>query len=86
MRAPIRRWPFEPLEPLIEARYRNHPAAGNNRATTIGIAGRAGHVLDVNASQIHLWRRDGLPDQAADRIALRLGYHPAQIWPDWHAA
>ena len=84
MSAPIRRWPFAPLEPLIDARYKDLPAGGNNRVTTIGVAGKAAHVLDLAASQIHLWRKEGLPDRAADRIAVRLGYHPVQIWPEWH--
>jgi hypothetical protein len=26
---------------------------------------------------------EGLTDWQADRAAIRLGYHPAQIWPDW---
>jgi hypothetical protein len=26
---------------------------------------------------------DGLSDQQADRIAIALGHHPANVWPDW---
>lgn len=26
---------------------------------------------------------DGLTDVQADRVAVRLGHHPATVWPDW---
>ncbi len=29
------------------------------------------------------WRRDGVPDRAADTVAIRMDSHPALIWTDW---
>ncbi len=62
------RWP---LEPLMEAA--GHPAAGT-------LAARAG----VTARTVWRWHHRGLTDTQADRTAVALGYHPANIWPDWY--
>lgn len=29
------------------------------------------------------WEAKGLPDDASDRVAVYIGMHPVQIWPDW---
>jgi lambda repressor-like predicted transcriptional regulator len=34
---------------------------------------------------IQRWRVDGIPYWSADRVAIRLGIHPALIWTDWYA-
>ena len=37
-------------------------------------------------SAIYVWRREGgIPIWTADVIAIRLGVHPAHIWPEWFA-
>ena len=33
---------------------------------------------------IQRWRVDGIPYWSADRVAIRLGIHPALIWTDWY--
>ena len=33
---------------------------------------------------IQRWRVDGIPYTSADRVAVRLGIHPALIWTDWY--
>ena len=39
---------------------------------------------DVDNNTIHRWRRGGIPEKQADRIAVKcLGIHPALIWPEW---
>jgi hypothetical protein len=44
--------------------------------------------LDVSQSLIRYWRcgRRRLSEETADRIAIRLGLHPLNIWPEWGAA
>lgn len=37
----------------------------------------------IDPANLHRARRDGLTDVAADRWAIRLGLHPAEVWPDW---
>ena len=43
-------------------------------------------VLQVDRSTLHrLLRRDRLRWDAADRIAVTLGRHPSELWPEWFA-
>ena len=35
---------------------------------------------------IQRWRLNGIPYWSADRVAIRLGIHPALIWTNWYAA
>jgi lambda repressor-like predicted transcriptional regulator len=45
------------------------------------LARRTGYTLRT----IQRWRIDGIPYWSADRVAIRLGIHPALIWTDWYA-
>ena len=40
---------------------------------------RSGYPLRT----IQRWKTSGIPLYSADRLAIRLGVHPANIWPDW---
>ena len=41
-------------------------------------------ALRVDRSTLHrLLSRDRLRSDAADRIAVTLGRHPSELWPDW---
>lgn len=41
-------------------------------------------VLRLDRSTLHrLLRRDRLRYDAADRIAIALGRHPYELWPEW---
>ena len=31
---------------------------------------------------IQRWKTNGIPSRSADHLAVRLGLHPANIWPD----
>ena len=43
-------------------------------------------ALRVDRSTLHrLLSRDRLRSDAADRIAVRLGRHPSELWPEWCA-
>ena len=40
--------------------------------------------IGVDRDTLHrLFTRDRLRWDAADRIAVALGYHPCQLWPEW---
>lgn len=70
--------PFEPLRQFIEARY-----GGANSSTGLQAAARAG----INCRQWSAYREKGVVLGSADRIAVRLGVHPAVIWGrDWFTA
>lgn len=42
-------------------------------------------ALGVDRANATRWRRDGIPVDTADCIAVRLGWHPVEIWPEWYA-
>jgi hypothetical protein len=64
------RWP---LGPLLDAA--GHPTA-NDLAAWIGVSART----------VWRWHHQGLTDTQADRAAIALGWHPANVWTDWHQA
>lgn len=45
----------------------------------------AAEVLGIDPNSVNRWRLDGikLSTWQADRYAIRIGQHPAMIWPDW---
>lgn len=58
-----------PLQPLLDA----------TGQTPYGIA----HATGVSQGMIRDAVTSGLSDNLADKIAIRLGWHPAMIWPEW---
>lgn len=58
-----------PLQPLLDA----------TGLTAYGLA----HISGMNQGTIRAATAAGLTDQMADRLAVRLGWHPAMIWPGW---
>jgi transposase-like protein len=40
-------------------------------------------ALGVDRAQLGRWRRTGVTPSTADRLAVRLGFHPAELWPQW---
>lgn len=68
------RLPLAPIEALLEQRGIRSTRA---KATELGV-GRA---------ELYRWRKDGMSAARADMLALRLDYHPVQVWGDaWWAA
>lgn len=47
---------------------------------TIAEAARA---AGFHSAQLSRWKRTGVPAAAADRLAVALGRHPLELWPDW---
>lgn len=62
---------YYPLEALVAA-------SGLSEAAMARRCGLSGTTLK-NA------RANGLRDDAADRHAVRLGFHPSEVWSDWFA-
>lgn len=44
----------------------------------------AGVVLGCSGSSMRDALERGLLVKAADRFAMKAGYHPAEVWPTWH--
>lgn len=77
--------PFENLERYLigaDELVRDHVNnPGEHLVSNAGIALRCG----INRQTVHRWRLDGgIPLFSADRIAIRLGVHPLDIWPSFH--
>lgn len=89
------RFPFAPLEDL--ARYGNPPhinqrGRGCPHCTRLGTTDtrvsatcvtdhQVAERLGVAERQVYRYRHTGLTTEAADRLAVRLGRHPAELWP-----
>lgn len=61
-----------PVAPLLE-HCRAHEMDQGDLAELAGTTVRA----------VQRWRHRGVPWSIADRAAIRLGLHPAELWPDW---
>lgn len=40
-------------------------------------------VLGVKYNSLTHWIQDGIPEYTADRVAVKFGFHPVEIWPEW---
>ena len=58
-----------PVEPLV-ARYGNVSALAR--------------ALGVDRVQVSRWRRTGIGLATADRLAIAIGLHPVDLWPEWY--
>lgn len=61
--------PRLPLEPLVR-RY------GSVRALA--------EALHRDRAQVQKWRERGVTIHAADDLAVALGLHPVEVWPEWY--
>ncbi len=66
-RKPSPRLPFEPLERLYAATHGRNACA---------MARRVG----IDRQAVYRGRTDGLSEALADRWAVALGWHPAEVW------
>lgn len=61
--------PRLPLEPLVR-RYGSIQALAE--------------ALNRDRAQVQKWRERGVTILAADDIAVALGLHPVEVWPEWY--
>ena len=94
----VDRFPFAPLEAV--ARYGNPAhinkrGSGCPHCTRLGTTDtrisatcvtdhQVAERLGVAERQIYRYRHTGLAAEAADRLAVRLGHHPSEIWSGWN--
>ena len=60
----------QPTFPLTEIRFANLSELSRN----------TGYPLRT----IQRWNTTGVPRNSADRLAIKLGMHPANIWTTWY--
>lgn len=42
-----------------------------------------GLLLGVSRTTLRRWRTLGLTEEQADRLAIRCGFLPSEVWPEW---
>jgi hypothetical protein len=42
-----------------------------------------GLMSSLSASTRRTYEEHGVPESVADRLAVRAGHHPSEIWPEW---
>jgi lambda repressor-like predicted transcriptional regulator len=57
------------LEPLVER---------------FGDVSTLARALGRQRTLVAKWRTGGLPLASADGVAIALGLHPVEVWPDWY--
>lgn len=62
-----------PLEPLLAK-------MGNPTA------GPASRALGISGDSFKRYQANGLTEDQADRLAVRAGFHPLEVWDDWDTA
>lgn len=73
-----------PVEPLIAATVTGRTAdyQSNRERPPHGPSALA-DAWGVSKMNVYRWQRSGIPWYQADRISIRIGRHPAELWPDW---
>lgn len=69
----MNRYSFDPVDALFPGSHDLTSDGKPTLATTLGVRTR----------QIIRYREHGLTSAQADRVAIALGYHPANLWPSW---
>jgi lambda repressor-like predicted transcriptional regulator len=71
---------------------RSFPAEPARRALRTLLADRQASIvataaaISVDPTTLHrLFTRDLIRYDAADRVAVALGHHPCELWPEWFA-
>ena len=65
----IGRQPRLPLDPLVRM---------------YGSVSMLAIALGRHRTQVSEWNANGIPVVSADRVAVALGMHPIEVWPDWY--
>lgn len=47
------------------------------------LPGTIATVLGVQVGTLAAWRKRGLSERQADRLACAAGLHPGEVWSDW---
>jgi len=66
-----------PYAGLVEWLQRTHDLRYTGYGTVAGLTG-------MSYGGVKRWHQTGIPMWTADRLAIKLGAHPADIWPkEW---
>ena len=74
--------PLAPVERLV-GHGDQHENLSFRDAHQAATARSVALALNVCRGTVQRWRREGLSAIQADRVAIHLGLHPLEIWPEW---
>jgi hypothetical protein len=57
--------------------------AALEQAAAVDGASSLARVLGVDRRYVYRFRQSGLHADQADELAVRAGFHPAELWPTW---
>jgi hypothetical protein len=66
-----------------QAAPKEWPAQPFIEITGLTLVSHFARKVKANALTAAIAINEGLTDRQADTWAIRCGYHPAEIWPDW---
>lgn len=77
----LNRYPFQPVDELFYADDRlRDPSSDLVRGDE-----QLAQAIGVTRRTIYRWRVTGLQWWQADTVAVRLGRHVADLWPEWYS-
>jgi len=77
------RYPFGPVARRLPDRAEwVRSKDGSRRMADVTTVQQLASLLGVHASLVRRWRREGLNELWADRVACALGVHPWTLWGD----
>lgn len=77
--------PLGPLEEILERSLDDIAAPGWQTRRACSTV-RHAELLGVHQRQLYRWRHQGLTWAQADLLAVRIGFHPGDVWGrDWWA-
>lgn len=77
-----RRYPLEPLAQLLGITL--HTNGGHQPEDELDTLADLANRLNITHRHARRLLHDGLTETQADNFAIRLDYHPANIWTDWY--
>ena len=81
-----RRFGLRPVMDFIRATWEGTAASGRGGSGDVrgALIAQTALALGIDRQCIYRWLHDGLGVYQADVIAIILGCHPVEIWPDWY--
>ena len=73
-------YPLDPVYAIVRARWREPNTVNKNYSD----AGKIADVVGVHKQTAGYWiNAGGLTARQADHCAVKLGFHPGELWPEW---
>ncbi len=78
------RLPFEPVRTWIGPLLTHVGGSERGSERDYGCNALIGEMMGVSTRTVNRWANEGVPARRADAVAISLGAHPLELWPDYH--